>query len=251
MKRFLITATAAGLVLFSARDASAQHYVLTFDNGGAGQPADFSALASNFGSVAGVVSVNNLIRAEGASDALIGGAVNGALFFRYADGTVGAFNDEVHAPGASYDHMVGEFNFMALAAGSTVTLNSFGVVNDDNTANPVQYAFYDAFDTFLGGGIASLTGNTGILCPSPTFPCGTTVNVGLTSSANGTIRLLFSSNSNTNENLGHALIDNLDFTVNGAGTLQAVTPEPATMMLMATGLVGMSGAARMRRRKKS
>jgi hypothetical protein len=47
---------------------------------------------------------------------------------------------------------------------------------------------------------------------------------------------------------GFAYLDDISVVAGGEGL--AVTPEPATMTLMATGLVGMMGAARRRRNKK-
>lgn len=126
--------------------------------------------------------------------------------------------------------------------GSQVTLDSFDLGNYYGIGQSTQYHIYDLADT-----TSSLVSATNI---SVSYPGHDEYVVGLTSTTG--FRLVFDSNLFNNG------IDNISFDGGPApapeppiinGGAPAPVPEPATMLLFGTGLIGLAGISKRRKKK--
>ena len=212
----------APLAFLLATRADAQTYNLNFSGLG---PND-AAIPGSYGDVAGIVNVSMGHR-SGWGNSTLTDASGYAWRFNYTELI------DVGYPASGTG--VGEISFANLLAGTLLTFNSANVGAYFDRSIPVELRVYNSAWTLL---FAS-SGNTASLA-SVLFSAGVSDVSGLYVQWSG-----IDSGGNPNDayNVG---IDNVNFT--SAPTVSAV-PEPATLSLFTTGLIGLGFAARRRSRR--
>jgi len=153
---------------------------------------------------------------------------------------------------------------ITFGAGANTTTITFTGVNSTVEANPATFASLGEFQTSVTGSGATITPTSFTLNITQTAPSGG--SAALLATINGTISqnsstglVTFSVSSVTIDGVTYSLTNNPlplvpPSTNNGVTTVQAqitatAVPEPATMLLLGTGLAGIAAKARSRRRK--
>lgn len=145
----------------------------------------------------------------------------------------------MNVPGLGMIQFNGATRLNTITFANAVVNPFIALISVGQSNMPITYAFSDPF-------IVRSDNN----CPTPSYwSCGSYSTVGNSLIGNefsGTIEF-----SGTFTSLTFSTDPDEDwhgFTVGAHGAATAVTPEPATMTLVATGLVGMMGVARRRKR---
>jgi len=213
-----VLAASFAATTISPRSLQAQTTTMTFDGSNSCNSAcnPFDLLKTNYGSIAGVTVTNGILASFGSAAAFSDGMhwydLSGNLF---AGGfTIGS--------GA-----IGAFVFTATDPTATVRFDKVDITS--NALNTATFNIYSLSNSFIGGGSGPVNANvlTSVLGPI---------------SVVGGFKLEFGISPGTLTTLE---LDNLQYTL-----VSSVTPEPATMSLLAFGLAGMAGAG-IRRRKRS
>ncbi len=179
-------------------------------------------LSENFDSLTPMLtatSAGSFSAINGTNVDIVGGSLFGYL-------CVGPESGNCIDLGGSGGNAVGQFaSSLSLAAGTyNLSFDLIGSGRGQDTSTTVTFGDYSQTFLLSSGDITS----------------GVVVNQTVTVPA-GTSLLEFVNNGGGNPNIG-ALLDNV--TITPAGT--AVTPEPGTLTLLATGLFGAAGAVRRR-----
>ncbi len=227
------TFLAFGLIVSNAHSAAAQT-TLIFDpsNSCAGACVPFGTLLDpNYGSGGGVAVSNGVLSAFG--DPIVGltpGLFWGGGFGRFSSGfTFGSWDYTF-----PITPNVGAFVF----SDNSHQLQFLGMdmASNDDPATAYVRVYDLAGNLVWTGGTGSpqsytlnCCGNSGIV--TPTGPAPAVLNGFV---VEFTLSPVYP--------LSNLWIDNLEFGLDGAGAPQSTVPEPATMSLVALGLVGMAGA---------
>ena len=219
-------AGAAAVLALAAPAAGAQNFVLDFNGLGL---SNGNLIPQTYGDQLGLVDVSIRGRAGWGNSAFVPSAANGQFWTTQ-------YNDLVNIAYVGSQALVGEVVLDNLAAGQQVTINSADVGSWANATTTVALRVYD-FDWNL------LFSSTGATVGSTTHASFAPGDAGLDGLYVQWARLNPAGAPIEAYNTG---IDNVDFTI-GPITPGAVVPEPATIVLVAGGLVLTALGARRRR----